>query len=167
MDAILTSLDDIPNRSLWLATATVLVTGILVVVSARLARQARANANARVDLGAPVFKGDPYTQGSSFERRKAPRRGGNPIAILVSDAEGEVEPVRGWVLDRSLGGLGLELAEEGQVDVGTILSVRPTEGSYVPWVKVEVRTCRRIGAAWRLGCKYLRPPVADIQMRFG
>jgi hypothetical protein len=165
MDAILTWLDDVPNLPLWLATGTVLVTGILVTVTSRLSRQARADA--RVDLGAPVFKSDPFMQGSSFERRKAPRRGGNPIAILVSDADAEVEPVRGWVLDRSVGGLGLELEEEGQVDVGTLLSVRPAEGSYVPWVKVEVRTCRKIGSAWRLGCKYLRSPVADIQMRFG
>jgi hypothetical protein len=165
MNPIFALLEDVEIQPVWLAAGVVLAAGVLVAAVARFSR--RRSADARVDLGKPVMEGDLFQHGSRSERRVAPRRGGNPIPILVSDAKAEVEPVRGWVLDRSIGGLGLELEEEGEVDIGTVLSVRPAEGSSVPWIKVEVRTCRKMGSAWRLGCQYLRPPSADILMRFG
>ena len=162
MNTIFDWLNRVPDAPLWLAVAAVLVAGIFAAT--RIARRPAKDAQVQKK---PNKESDPFHQGGGSERRVAPRRRGNPIAVLVSDAEAAVEPVRGWVMDRSAGGLGLELEEEGEVDVGTILSVRPAEGSYVPWVKVEVRSCRRIKSAWRLGCQYLRPPSADIQMRFG
>jgi hypothetical protein len=164
MNSIFDWLREVPNAPLWLAVVTVLGAGILAASATRFAR--RPAAAGHRGLKKDTTKDDPF-QRSGSERRGAPRRRGNPIAVLVSDAKAEVEPVHGWVTDRSASGLGLELDEEGQVEVGTILSVRPVEGSSVPWVKVEVRSCRRIQSAWRLGCQYLRPPSADIQMRFG
>jgi len=111
---------------------------------------------------------DPFTQGSARERRGAPRRRGNPVPILVSDADNAVTPVRGWVMDRSGGGLGLELEEEGEVDIGTVLSVRPLDApDTVPWVKIEVRNRQLCGSTWRLGCMFVRPPAWDVMMRFG
>ncbi len=111
---------------------------------------------------------DPFTQGSTRERRVAPRRRGNPVAILVSDAAAEVPPVRGWIMDRSASGLGLELEEEGEVDIGTVLAVRPLEATdAVPWIRVEVRNRQLVGSNWRLGCQFLKPPAWDVMMRFG
>lgn len=161
-------LDNVPNAPFWLATAAVLVSGLLIAGAVRLSRgRAREDPEREIDLGKPVTAGDPFMQGSFSERRKAPRRRGGHIAVLVSDAEGEVEPVRGWVVDRSVTGLGLELEEEGEVDVGTVLSIRPAEGAVIPWVKVEVRNRHKHEGAWHLGCQFLKPPSADVMMRFG
>src|SRR5262249_1200401 len=120
-----------------------------------------------VNLDAPLGKPDPFDEGSKFDRRTAPRRRGNPVAVRVSDGDARVEPVRAWVVDRSAGGLGLELEEEGEVDLGTVLSVRPTDAPDVPWVKIEVRNRLKHGTTWRLGCRFLRPPAWNVLMRFG
>src|SRR5690348_8363345 len=55
---------------------------------------------------------DPFDNGSLTERRRALRRKGNSIEILVGDGDAAAEPVRGWVIDRSTGGLCLLLSEE-------------------------------------------------------
>jgi hypothetical protein len=142
----------------------VLIAPLVFLVGRSLANRRRTAEDAHVVLKEP----DPFVQGGSNERRTAPRRRGNPVSVLVSDAEVVVEPVRGWVLDRSGTGLGLELLEEGEVAIGTILSIRPTEASeHVPWVRIEVRNRQKVGTTWRLGCQFVKPPAWDVLMRFG
>ncbi|MBY0522926.1 MAG: PilZ domain-containing protein [Gemmataceae bacterium] len=149
------------------ATAALLLVGTIWMMLRRRAARKRFVHRKTTRL-APPMNGDPFTLGSHQERRAAPRRHGNPVAVLVSDVDGEVEPVRGWVVDRSAGGLGLELAEEGDVAIGTVLSIRPKDApASLAWVQVEVRNRQQKGAAWRLGCKFVRPPAWDVLMRFG
>jgi hypothetical protein len=91
-----------------------------------------------------------------------------PVAVLVTDAEREVEPVAGWVIDRSTTGLRLELAEEGQIDPGTVLCVRPrTACEAVPWVNVEVTHRQAIKGGWQLACEFARVPPYSIRVLFG
>lgn len=111
---------------------------------------------------------DPFQQGSSRERRSAPRRAGNPVDVLLSDAKSEVEPIAGIVLDRSATGLGLELWVEGDIRPGTIITVRPRKSSAdASWIKVIVRRSERRKDSWLLGCEFIRPPGVHAMMEFG
>src|SRR5271166_2970172 len=83
---------------------------------------------------------DPFLTSTSPSRRAAQRRDGRHVDVLISDETQEAPPQQGWFIDRSAGGLALG-SLQGE-DVGTILSVRPLEGSeHAPWVQVEVRQC--------------------------
>jgi hypothetical protein len=102
------------------------------------------------------------------ETSMEPCRRGPSVAVLISDADAIVEPVRGWVVNRSTDGLRLELTEEGDVDPGTILSVKAVESSRaIPWIQVKVIHQRRIRTGWELECDYLRIPPWSIRMIFG
>jgi hypothetical protein len=110
---------------------------------------------------------DPFLTSASPSRRAAPRRAGRHVDVLISDATQETPPHQGWVIDRSTGGLALGSIHAA--DIGTILSVRPLDGSEtVPWVQVEVRQCSALDhGSWRLGCKFVRPPPYSVMMLFG
>jgi hypothetical protein len=89
------------------------------------------------------------------DRRVAPRRSGNLVPVLLSDAQALAEPFEGWVLDRSPGGLGL-LVDEAVI-VGSILSVRPAKSPpRFRWLQVEVKSCRPHQNSWSLGCQFLQ-----------
>ncbi len=109
---------------------------------------------------------DPFDQGSLTERRRALRRKGNSVEVLVGEGESPAEPVRGWVIDRSTGGLCLLLSEE--VASGTVLSVRPrTAPPETPWVRVEVRRCKKVRSGYEVGCRYERTPPWAVLLLFG
>jgi hypothetical protein len=98
--------------------------------------------------------------------KRAQRRA--PVPILVSDAQATVEPVAGYVINRSTEGLWLELEEEGQVDPGTQLSVRPAQADEtIPWVAVQVKKCQKAESCWHLECEYVRMPTYSVRMLFG
>jgi hypothetical protein len=119
---------------------------------------------------APSSYGSAATTGDSSwmtrERRATPRRKGNPIEVLLSDATGKGPQRRGRVVDRSLGGLCVAVPDP--VPVGTILSVRPaTAPPSVPWVQVEVRNQRDCESRWELGCAFVHRPPLNIILLFG
>lgn len=109
---------------------------------------------------------DPFVQGNQQERRGGGyRRRGNPIAIQFIDSE-DAEPESGWIVDRSTGGLGLELARA--VAVETVLTIRPTDaGITTPCVDVVVRNCRLDGAHYQVGTQFVRTPSWDVMLAFG
>lgn len=110
--------------------------------------------------------GDPFEQGTNRERRNALRRGGNPVAILISDADAQTDPTPGWVVDRSTGGLCLSVPKA--VTEGTVLSVRTSNApESVPWVQLEVKNCRPVGKEFELGCRFLRTPPWSVMLLFG
>jgi hypothetical protein len=88
------------------------------------------------------------------ERRAHPRRSGNPISVLVTTEENADEPLRGFVLNYSAGGLGLLV--EDALEVDTVVRVRP-EGPLAggPWVPVRVVYCLAERVRWRVGCQFL------------
>lgn len=88
------------------------------------------------------------------EKRSSPRRGNNPIPIIVSVA-GSPVPVEGIVLDRSRGGLRLSLPKS--VRVGDALTIRPREAPEdVAWFPVEVRHAQMKEGQWVVGCEFTR-----------
>jgi hypothetical protein len=111
-------------------------------------------------------KFDPFVHGSANEKRVAHRRSGNPVQILISDAEATRTPELGWVLDRSVGGLCLSVNAE--VKPGSILSLRACHApESIAWSQIEVRTCRQEGSAWELGCQFVRTPSWNVLLLFG
>jgi hypothetical protein len=116
---------------------------------------------------APAGAGkDPFLHGGAGDQRVTVRRKGNPVEILVSDAAAAVEPYRGLVVDRSMGGLCLSLPSE--VDVGTVLSVRLRQGpESTPWVKVQVTHCNADRGGYSVGCRFLRTPTWNVLLLFG
>jgi hypothetical protein len=109
---------------------------------------------------------DPFIFGSATERREAARRPGRHVRALISDADAQAVPSQGWITDRSVGGLGLNLDREVAAD--TILSVRPLGSpDTIPWVQVRVLHCEGDKDHWQLGCEFLRVPPWNVMMHFG
>jgi serine/threonine protein kinase len=108
----------------------------------------------------------PAGVGGSADQRTAPRRGGNLVPVLVSDALAPEEPLRGWVLDRSTGGLGLLV--EDAVEIGSIVRVRPDRSDVAAhWVPVRVVHCRPERIRWRVGCQFVEKPTWAVLSTFG
>lgn len=110
----------------------------------------------------PLAADDP-----NVKRRAGFRRVGNPIAVLVCDAEFKETPRRGWVVDRSRHGVRLSLLE--QFEPGTTLQVRPsTAPDNSMWLAVEVRNCKPgEESTWELGCKFHTQPSWEMLLLFG
>jgi hypothetical protein len=109
---------------------------------------------------------DPFLEGSAADRREAARRSGNPVGVLLYDAAGRRELGRGLVLDRSLGGIAL--LAEGAVQAGAVVGILAAGApvTAVP-VQVVVKTTRREGRGYRLGCQFVRPPSWGDRIQFG
>jgi hypothetical protein len=102
---------------------------------------------------------------SNPERRQAPRRWGIPVEVFLLEGRPLAEPPRGWVRNRSTGGLGLSVTQP--MAEGSILSVRvTTEPDTVPWVQLTVRNCHPLGDRWILGCQFTAPPPSDVMLTF-
>lgn len=108
---------------------------------------------------------DPFVDGSRSEKRTAARRGGSRVAIHYQLDEKKGPPQEGWVRDRSVGGLCLILDEA--FAAGTVLRVLPVNASsIVPWVDVEVRSCRQVGDDYELGCQFVKQPPWSVLLLF-
>lgn len=108
---------------------------------------------------------DPFHWGGFGERRTSIRRQGVLLKVAVADAHPQ-ELEHGWVLDRSMGGLGLSLSKP--LELGTILKVRPHgAGDVAGWVEVTVRSCQAKNEHWKVGCQFVRTPPWNILLMFG
>jgi hypothetical protein len=109
---------------------------------------------------------DPFVEGSKTERRSSVRRRGNPVAILIGDAKGERELARGWVIDRSMGGLCLSC--EVPLDSPQVVTVKPVSApGSVFWTQVEIRSCRQLNDAYEIGCRFVKTPSWNQLLYFG
>jgi hypothetical protein len=109
---------------------------------------------------------DPFVHGSPSERRTAVRRSGKLVRALLSYEDAKTAPVEGWIADRSVGGLCLNL--RAPISQGTILSIRAAEApEIIPWVQIEVRSCRAKEGEYELGCQFIRTPSWNIMLTFG
>lgn len=89
------------------------------------------------------------------DRRAQPRRKGNPVSVQVSNSGATTEPMQGWVVDRSTGGLRLLVDQE--IKPGTVLSVRPSKSHPgFTWVQIKVKSCRPERSSYNLGCQFMR-----------
>jgi PilZ domain len=100
------------------------------------------------------------------ERRVGYRRVGNPVEVLVCDAEFKSPPVRGWVVDRSRMGIRLSLTEKKEN--GTVLQVRPTASpESIAWQTVQIRNAQENEGTWEMGCQFTNEPSWEVLLLFG
>lgn len=112
------------------------------------------------------LRDNPSRHGSGEERRRYPRRGGNPTPILINNQRGKDEPWPGMVVDRSEGGLCLLVDRE--VTDGSVLKVRVKMApQHVPWIMVETRYCRPVGERYQVGCQFVEAPPLNLLLFFG
>ena len=108
---------------------------------------------------------DGCLQGVTQDRRAAPRRGGNTVEVQITDVN-SAPAGRGCVIDRSQG--GLRMLVERPVAAGTQLKVKPTSAdASAPWSDITVRSCRRDGIEYVLGCQFDRLPNWAELLQFG
>jgi len=152
-----------PPWHTWAILAAGLAAALLTLWTGRFVL-AQWRRRVRPTADAPEY--DPFEQGSVSERRAASRRKGNPVEVLITDADAALEPVRGWVINRSIGGLCLLMSEE--LAPGTLLSVKPRQGPFgTPWVQAEVRCCNKDRSGYQVGCEFLRTPPWAVLLLFG
>jgi hypothetical protein len=156
---------NLPGQDVWLVPLAGLVTAGLFLAAGRLVYRWRRHPPAPT-APAPAASYDPFERGSTSERRSTVRRQGNPVEVLVSDAEATADPSPGWVTDRSMGGLCLMLPEPRKS--GEVLSLRPKSAPPgTPWVRLEVKTCKRGNDGCYLGCEFVRTPPWSVLLMFG
>jgi hypothetical protein len=150
----------------WLPAIVGGVAGVLIVATIHLLSQgakSAAPAAAPTTAGPPV---DPFVEGSASEQRSAHRRTGNPVEIVIRRTFTDGSPVRGFVTDRSNGGLCL-LVDQG-FEVGMKLHVRPANAPTItPWTEVEVKSSRQTPKGWQVGCQFVRTPPWALLLMFG
>jgi hypothetical protein len=107
-----------------------------------------------------------FLRGVTRDRRGAPRRrGGTHVEVQLLMGEGQ-EPIPGWVLDRSIGGLGI-LLDQALVP-GAVLKIRPRGATdTTPWTDITVRSCRREGLQYEAGCQFHHTPNWSLLLQFG
>jgi hypothetical protein len=103
------------------------------------------------------------------EQRNMQRRQGNPVQVHIAPPEDKKNPRLGSVLDRSVGGMRLAVFDE--IAIGVVIAVHPLHaGEIVPWVELEVRSCRpstEMPGQFEIGCQYVKSPPYSIQLLFG
>lgn len=109
---------------------------------------------------------DPFVHGSASEQRNSFRRQGNPVEVAIINARAPSTQFRGWVLDRSVGGLCLMMDDNQQPD--TTLRVRPANAPpLTPWTEVVVKSCRESNHGHEVGCQFVKTPPWAILLMFG
>jgi hypothetical protein len=100
------------------------------------------------------------------EQRRSFRRGGHSIDVFYKHPQQQGGPAQASVHDRSMGGVCLLTHET--LAVGTVLSIRPAQADeIVPWVDVEVCTCRQVDDCFEVGCRFIKTPPYSILLLFG
>jgi hypothetical protein len=84
---------------------------------------------------------------------------------LISDGIPGTEPVRGWIVNRSTGGLGLSASQPALED--SVLNVRVAVApDAAPWTLVRVKSCIPATGRWILGCQFVETPPREVMLMF-
>ena len=109
---------------------------------------------------------DPFSHGSASEKRTSLRRKGHAVEVWIQGVSNSAIPTKGWVLDRSLGGVGLLSAIEFKKDA--VVAVRTTNApDTIPWVHVRVCRSASSSGSWELGCQFIKTPTWGTLLLFG
>jgi hypothetical protein len=131
-----------------------------------ISEKSTVNLRARAAPPRPIYLSQSPSPVGTPENRKHLRRDGGPVEVLISDAQAKAEPKPGSVINRSVGGLRLQVSEPATV--GTTLCVRavlaPEE---VPWVRLKVKSCRQQGNYWELGGMFEAELPWSVLLLFG
>ena len=114
----------------------------------------------------PVELDTTFLQGIIQDRRAAPRRQGGTTVELEVSLGNEQPTVRAWVLNRSIGGLGLLM--DTPLELGQVIKVRARNSQGIKnWVELTVRNCRRSGIQYEIGGQFHHIPDWNQMLQFG
>jgi hypothetical protein len=103
---------------------------------------------------------------SYADRRGAIRREGTVVRILVAAPVFRNGLGEGFVLDRSTG--GLRIAVTTPLEPGLIVQVRAANApETIGFVGVLVRSCRKSGEFYEVGCEFEKTPPWNVLLLFG
>jgi hypothetical protein len=103
---------------------------------------------------------------SYADRRGAVRRDGAPVRVLLSSTTFRNGVNDGFVVDRSTGGLRILI--QSAMAPGSTLQVRAVNApDNVGFVTVLVRSCRKNGDHYELGCEFEKTPPWNVLLLFG
>lgn len=106
------------------------------------------------------------TNWDGIERREHPRSSGSALVVEIATLESDALITTGVILDRSLGGLGLEVDSEIPEGAQFRLRLR-NAGPNANWALLEVRYSRLRGKVWRLGCQFVDIASWDVMEWLG
>ena len=156
---------DLPQWAEWTAVALVMLILFFFLFGRRKASPQQTRGPVLVPEGETGPQGS-FEKVDPQNRRAYPRRRGNPTLVFLSAAAGLEIPQMGLVVDRSEGGLCLDV-EDGLV-VGTVVNLRMVEADEkLPWVPSEVRHCRQEENGWKVGCRFLQSLPNHVRAQFG
>jgi hypothetical protein len=115
----------------------------------------------------PVAELEDYlsTAGTMTDRRSSVRRWGDPVQVAIAEVDSEKEPQRGWVMNRSTGGLGLSVSYP--FPNRSLLEVRAVSAAEtIPWVQVQVMNRNELSGRWMLSCRYVGTPAPEAVALF-
>jgi hypothetical protein len=85
--------------------------------------------------------------------------------VFIRDEYSGTEPARGWIVNRSVNGLGLSSTQP--VAEGSRLSVRiATAPDTAPWTQLQVKSCIPQTGRWILGGQFVEPPPQEVLLMF-
>jgi hypothetical protein len=149
--------------------AYILLPGAVFFMVAGVLYWLTRSAPAMAEVAAEAPSVTPVMTAKPKDQRGTHRRQGNTVQVHVAFSPDKIEREIASVLDRSMGGMRLAMFHE--VEIGAVVSVRPTHvDDIVPWVELEVRSCRpseEMHDQFELGCQYVKSPPYSIQLLFG
>lgn len=107
----------------------------------------------------------PDPESKTQERRSALRRGGSTVEVDIQIPNNDTI-LTGYVINRSIGGLGLTLHCE--LSKGSVIKIRPrTTTKMATWTSATVRSCRDDGHHYEIGVQFHHTPDWGQMLQFG
>jgi hypothetical protein len=175
----------IDSASTWaMANLAIVIGGSVAIIALTivciLTRQKRLSQIDRLAAAAANLSGSalhkPLTEENALEweppehsyadRRGAVRREGTVVRVMLAAPPFRNGVGEGFVLDRSTG--GLRIAVTTPLEPGITVQVRATNApETVGFVGVLVRSCRKTGEFYELGCEFEKTPPWNVLLLFG
>ena len=175
----------IDSASTWaMANLSIVIGGAVAIIALTivciLTRQKRLSQIERLAAAATTMSGSsvhkPLTEEKALEweppehsyadRRGAVRREGTVVRVMLAAPPFRNGVGEGFVLDRSTG--GLRIAVTTPLEPGITIQVRATNApETVGFVGVLVRSCRKTGEFYELGCEFEKTPPWNVLLLFG
>jgi len=103
---------------------------------------------------------------SYADRRGSVRREGAPVRVMLSSTSFRSGTTDGYVVDRSTGGLRIIL--QTAMAPGSTVQVRTVNApDTIGFITVLVRSCRKDGDHFVLGCEFEKTPPWNVLLLFG